>query len=819
MTYRGLTYCLSTLLLCSLCHAVHAERFIVKDGKALAQIVISDTPKRTARFAAGELQLHLQRISGATLPIVTEPSPDVPVSIYVGRSKYTDQRKLDNTGLKYGAFHMRSGEDWLALLGRDTDTVHIEPHAQNPQDKTRVLAEWDKITGETWGNPRLSVHRRYSPLWDIWESDERGSLNAVYAFLRSLGMRWYHPGELGRIVPSIKTIALPRVDRTDHPDFAVRHLFIYYHEFFMARPGLEARAESIKWQLWLGLSSKQEVLGYSIGHGTMIVHAREEVKRAHPEYYALWGGKRATEHLGNYGAACLSSEGLFEQNVKFVRAMFDHYNEPMTSVAPADGYISLCQCELCKGKDTPERGWDGLLSDYVWGYTQRVAQEVYKTHPDHKITCIAYSAYQLPPLKIDQFSPNIVVGLCRWRSLFHDPQVWQERLELRKQWLAKLPAKQFFIWEYYLHGRPNSPYEAMPVYFPQQIAKDLRSLKGISLGDYVEVYSNKGAPGDWDALASNHLNCYVTARYLWDADQDLDQLLEAYYDDFYGPARSEMKQFIEFAAANWNKANKNYQQIDQLFEKIGAARAAAGNTVYGQRIDLIIQYMDRLKQLRERLVQGRDQNPKARALRRNKHKLTLDGKMDEPFWEGLPLYHLSDLQTGARPHFGTTFKMAWSNDALVFGIHCADNRTSGPNIAAYDNEDPNIWNGDVIEILLETQSHEYYQIAVGPSGAVMDLDRQNNGFNARWSSQTTAASHITDDGWTLEVRIPIVGETNADIDPLNGVAGRKPHKTYPWYFNVCRQRVSDKSKELTAFSPTGKPNFHDVMKFAELISP
>lgn len=33
---------------------------------------------------------------------------------------------------------------------------------------------------------------------------------------------------------------------------------------------------------------------------------------------------------------------------------------------------------------------------------------------------------------------------------------------------------------------------------------------------------------------------------------------------------------------------------------------------------------------------------------------------------------------------------------------------------------------------------------------------------------------------------------------------------------LCRQRVRDSDKELSAFSPTGKPRFHDILKFAEL---
>jgi len=41
----------------------------------------------------------------------------------------------------------------------------------------------------------------------LWQFDERGSFNAVCGYLRSLGVRWYLPGE---IVPKMKSVPLPR---------------------------------------------------------------------------------------------------------------------------------------------------------------------------------------------------------------------------------------------------------------------------------------------------------------------------------------------------------------------------------------------------------------------------------------------------------------------------------------------------------------------------------------------------------------------------------------------------------------------------------
>ncbi|MBM4086081.1 MAG: hypothetical protein FJ272_14950, partial [Planctomycetes bacterium] len=186
--------------------------------------------------------------------------------------------------------------------------------------------------------------------------------------------------------------------------------------------------------------------------------------------------------------------------------------------------------------------------------------------------------------------------------------------------------------------------------------------------------------------------------------------------------------------------------------------------------------------------------------------------------DGLLVYGLKELETGRPPHFGTSFRLAWADDALYLGILCKDRDTKSLRIGAKEHGDTNIWSGDAVEILLETQSHCYYQIAISPAGAVVDLDRKQ-GLNILWSSGAEVASHIGDDFWSLEVRIPAAGDMAGELDPLNGVAGRKPHTTYPWFFNVCRQRAGDQGKELSAFSPTGKPNFHDPMKFAELTVP
>ncbi len=779
-----------------------SQGFLVKDGKPCAEIVIAEKPARMTKLAAAELQNYVEKISGAKLSVVTAPTQGCPARIFVGQSAHT---KVTAEGLTDGAFRMVSGPDWLALVGTDTDFTPREPYAKSAADRPRVQKEWDALTGSRWGSTTFSVFKGYNAALGVWSQDERGSLNAVHEFLRSLGVRWYMPGDFGEITPKLKTIALPQVNKTVRPDFAIRDMSFYGKPFVFASP------EEVMWQMRLGLSSK-EGLG---GHGIHYVINHPNTKTAHPEYYLLAGGKRDTETRGA-GRPCLSSPGLMKSNVEFAQAVFKIYDSDCVSVMPTDGYVSICQCDLCKGKDTPDRGFEGRLSDYVWAYVNGVAKEVYKTNPDKKISCYAYTSYLLPPEKIEKLSPNIIVGICQWRSGFYNTETRDMYRKLRKDWLAKMPSPGIFIWEYYLHGRPGRAYEGLPAVFPRLIADDLRSLKGICRGEGIEVYRTMSKAVDPDpALATNHLNCYVTARLWWDVTQDLDAMLDEYYRLFYGPAAGQMKAFIEYAETNWMKAMKDAAIIDKLSDLLSSAQKAAGDTIYGKRINLIAEYTKPLKQKRDQLAKGRDDAPKARAYPRYGVTPKMDGKLDDPFWQGMAVYGLSDLITGKKVKNPTTFRIALANNSVYFGIECMDSDMKGINIGAKDNEDMNLWNGDAIEILLETQTHCYYQIAIGPSGAIVDADRKER-IDTRWSSQAKVAVSRGDKSWTLEVEIPVAGDTQEEVDALNGVSGRLPSGAHPWYFNVCRQRIRENDREFSAFSPTGKTAFHDVMKFGQI---
>lgn len=215
--------------------------------------------------------------------------------------------------------------------------------------------------------------------------------------------------------------------------------------------------------------------------------------------------------------------------------------------------------------------------------------------------------------------------------------------------------------------------------------------------------------------------------------------------------------------------------------------------------------------------------PEAQVKELTKCHIVIDGKMDEKAWQELKEYSLRELETGKEPKYKTTFKMFWQDNALIIGIKCEDDDAKNPNCGTTINGDAGIWEGDAVEILLETQTHSYYQMTVNPVGAIVTLDRKGgiitDGLNTLWSPGAKIAVLPSDNCWIIEMRIPLGAKNQEAIDPLNGIEGTKPTSTNPLYFNVCRQRVRDKESECSLFSPPADPKkgFHDVSKFGKLL--
>lgn len=792
-----------------------AGSFLVENGQPRAEIVISDNPTRMQRVAAAEFRTNVEKISGARLPIVTQPSGKA-VKVFIGESTHNPVKA---EGLKDGAYRIQSGEDWLALVGDDTDFVRTEPWAKSNSDIPRAQAEWEKIIGAPYGMPGAGLYKNRLRIpgdtgkpdgattapketLDIWGLDERGSFNAVTAFFSKLGARWYLPGELGEVMPSMKTIPLTKIDETVRPDFALRQFNFRFST---------ARYDNAMWVMHLGTRNDESL---HIAHGMAGMTNREAVFAKHPDWFAIYGGRPDFRPGDSKCQLCYSNEELFRETVRYARALLDTYHFKTVSIMPPDGYTAICQCEKCKGKDSPERNERGLLSDYVWDFVNRVAREIAKTHPQAKVLNCAYGVYTLPPLKIDKLEPNVQVCIVGGRRPINKGGVKGEGESapdaLRAAWLKKTD-NPLLIFE-------NYPFTDRGWYLPSYAAHSLvdsvNATKGISAGE--DIWLSVRQDFDTVGVGFNHFLVYFTARAYWGGkDVDADAMLREYCRLFYGPAEQEMLAFFNYSEQNWAAMEEDKAKADEalaLFEKAKAKADAA--SVHGRRLALIDDYLKGLRMKTEQLGQKRGPVPAVRLVG-DAHDIVIDGKLDDEYWQKCPTAatgKFRELQTGGTPVFGTSFKAGWQGGNLYFAIRCDEHPGEKPNIASTRDGDQALWHGDAIEIELATETHSYYQIAVSPVGHIVDLDRgAPKGQWFGWDSKAEVATHIADDHWTVEIRLPVTADEN---DPLHQVIGRHPTQSLPWHINLCRQRIREDGQELSALSPTGTSGFHEPMKFA-----
>jgi len=801
-----------------------AEFFLVENGEPRAEIVIASDPPRSTRLAAHELQTSIAKISGAKLTIATTPSADVPVQIYVGASAHAEKLGITAEGLKYGAYRIVSGENWLALIGDDTDFVPIEPWAKNNGDRRTLQARWEEVSGLPYGVPNggMYKHREHMPKElakedgeYLWAFDERGSYNAVCGFLRSLGMRWYLPGELGEVVPKMASIPLQKIDETVKPDFEIRQ--------FSVRFGT-ADDKVMRWAMRLGI---RQAYGLMIAHGMHTMTHPDALKAQHPEWFALYGGSRDTQTGKRLNHLCYSNEELFDATVKWARAQFDVYDYEAVSIMPPDAYGSICQCDLCKGKQADGMGSRGKLSNHVWDFANRVAREVAKTHPDKLITCCAYGANTLPPTNIDRLEPNVqvvIVGGRRPRNSLPEQREYVRKL--RAGWLEKTDRPVIIFENYPFTGRGTY----LPGFVAKTIGQSINATKGVSRGE--DIWLSFPRYHDDRNMGFDHFQVYFTARMWWGGkDADVEALLDEYCRLFYGPAGPKMKAFFDYCEVNYQAMEKEKEKVDTALAMFDAAKAEISSPsretsgeseasrlqlqTYAERLALIDNFLDALRSKAKILAQGRGPVPKLRTVWEPQTPITIDGKFDEPYWikhRQWSVGRLRELQTGGRPVFGTTVMAGWDRGGqnVYFAIRCEERPGEKLNVTAEQHDDQALFYGDAIEIELDTDKHSYYQIAVNPAGAIVDLDR-STGRQFDWQSQAEVATHIADDHWTVEIRIPVTEDEN---DPLNQVVGRKPSQSLPWHFNICRQRIRENGLEYSAFAPTGTAGFHVPMKFA-----
>ncbi len=465
---------------------------LIANSAANATILLPEKPDELEVHAARELQKYAKEITGVPLPIVNEPAEPTGYGIWLGRT-----RKATSAGFALTE----------ATLGRDG-------YAAQADDRGLV------VVGRC-------------PL---------GTLFGVYDIVeREFGVRWCEPDELGEVVPAADTLSVGTFHRQFKPSFDYRWV------------------HSGDWSLRQRMNVGVKVEGKPVGvnwkwhfHTFAILIPPEEYFDDHPEWFPLVGGKRqkSTREHSHSTQLCTSNPEVVD---KLAQGLLETLDADPTiqiiTLSPNDGG-GFCECPDCVALDEPHRGWFARYSKRLAVLNQQIAGRIAERYPKVKIKVGAYAMYALPP-EIESYRPeeNLIVQLCHIYFCHNHPVASgrceagktcepsdnflpnQDFRELAKTWSSL--TENLFIYEYYALGGWSRTEMLWPMVHTMR--HDIPWYRRLGAkGFYTQV-------GPWPRAP---LNYYIAAKLAWNADLDVDWLIDDFCEKFFEDAAAPMRAYL-----------------------------------------------------------------------------------------------------------------------------------------------------------------------------------------------------------------------------------------------------------------------------------
>lgn len=502
---------------------------LVRNGKAIASIVVPARPSAVESYAAAELQYHIEASTGAHLPIVVEGAALPPGSrVYLGKCHAAAVAGIDPSGLPGNSYIVTTVGSDLFITGKDGrgDPLDLDTHE-----------------GTLFG------------LYDLLESQ--------------LQVRWLWPGSLGEVIPHRTDLSLAPVDATVKP-------LLWFKQW----RGGSSHGERV----WL----KRQRFGRSVqpAYGHSFGGYWPRFGKTHPEYFAMLpDGTRRLDPTSEPGPEwvhmCVSEPGLAKQII----ADWTARGAPeFLNVCEDDGWAG-CACERCLSWDQPDPdnpvpfdhrlqaarkvfdsggdAWQlqlGSLSDRYALFWKAVADDAAKTRPDVKVVSYVYDNYRKPPVKA-MLSQNVLCGVVPQESIFGYSKT--DSNVFRHDWSG---------WERTgcaLFLRPNYTLQAQnfPAFYARTLGQDLKfaaahGLKGTDFDSLTSKYSTQGP------------TFYMLATILNHPDGSVEKVIDEFCAAF-GPAKGSVKEYFDL----WESIYPQYSAAQQS-ERIKAKRKY-GAGLYG----------------------------------------------------------------------------------------------------------------------------------------------------------------------------------------------------------------------------------------------
>jgi hypothetical protein len=504
---------------------------LVKDGNAVAVIVVSARTNEFEKLAARELRGYVEKMSGARLAVVTAETAQVEGVI-------RDLQAKGQTPILLGALAQADKE--VAVRG----AFSIKADA---------------------GSVRIA-------------GPEEGVYYGVIELLEQAGCRWFMPGDLGEVVPALKTVEVKAQSTVQTPSFPSRWFQMPDRDWQM-----RVRCGGDVFKGAHGMRAPEAAVNKATG----LVEPAEAA-----EYYSLYKGKRTVRQH------CVSNPKLIEYMANEIKAIRKKGGGPVIGAGPNDG-AGFCECENCRALDAgdfdPFSNEVSVTDRYIWFYN-KVLDKVLPEYPDTKLAFYIYHTYMRPP-KREKPNPAIQgalapIALDRVHG-FSNPIAPEKSYAkwLFQEWGKIMP-------ELYDRGYwSNLACPGFTFIIIDRLRDEIPACHDLGVcGWRVETFPNYGP---------QFPSMYVAGKLMWNHKADVDALLKDCYEKFFGPAAGPLGGYItlmdaalrdgDFCTGSAWDIPKFYPP--ELCKKARAlldegAKKAAGQGLYEARVKLITETFD-----------------------------------------------------------------------------------------------------------------------------------------------------------------------------------------------------------------------------------
>ncbi|OQA83826.1 MAG: hypothetical protein BWY31_02765 [Lentisphaerae bacterium ADurb.Bin242] len=507
------------------------EYILAKNGKSVCTIVLKENPSAKEKYAAEELSEFIAKMSGAKVkPEIRHQKSSAQYNIFLGTAKDSAlAAKIASSKIKellHDGYALKAGRDGIILIGGSED----------------------------------------------------GVIFGAYAFLRKLGMRWFHPGPDGEYCPKLPDLAVKECEEIVNPSFEFRALsagnnfaqgeneffkwqtrngmYMLTHKFILWRPDIQLETSRRPAEMgWGGhaMSSMME-------SGTK----KEELFKQHPEYYGIWNGKRNLHYW--YCQPCTSNPEVIRRMADGIMKYYKHKPEGGSFLLGNDDHTRWCQCENCSRLDSEFDKKMGYVSTRYFKMIMDVYKCLKENNANGEFQAWAYQNFQYPPHESVVIDKNISITLCpHGRCFVHaidDPACKDNArfYDIFKKW--KVRRNRTFTLEY--PGQLPSGCEAGEscqdknctgvIYLPddRRMADTLKKYHELGIRgsrSFIAAYNTKFGGSLKENTYTRTQNIalwhyyYVTAYFLWDVNADYEKVFEDYGSKYYGSAWPAMRKY------------------------------------------------------------------------------------------------------------------------------------------------------------------------------------------------------------------------------------------------------------------------------------